>query len=182
MLRTDARYCHEKIVVEYGSSTSPPWQSGQGEPQDNIPPKTMSKLTAALLLAVVAPTLACHVTYSLVRSVETVVPEEAIIYEVVAPVPSTLKVENDGDAPVVVTVREKFEGPDVMTLQVKPGASRSTPMAMANFYVILIASPDPSFVSLSVNVVRQEGQPAPVPPTLTYYKEGQTAGGSGESK
>lgn len=168
--------------MEYGSSISPPRQSGQGEPLDNIPPKTMSKLTAALLLAVVAPTLACHVTHSVGRFVETVVPEEAIIYEVVAPVPSTLEVENDGDAPVVVTVREKFEGPDVVTLQLKPGASRSMPMTMAHFYVLLIASPNPSFVHLSVIVVGQEGQPAPVMPTLTYYKEGETAGGSGESK
>lgn len=142
----------------------------------------MSRPTSALLAFVAALLCACHTTHITVRSVETVVLEDGLTYGIVASVPSSLKVKNVGDATVVVSVREQPRGLDVETLRLEPGTSGTTHITLANYYVVLTASPQPSFVHLSVRVVHQEGQPSPVPPTLAFYNLPVPGGLEGETK
>lgn len=122
-----------------------------------------------LLLFSFSAAVGCITTNSVGRSVETVVPAGVLTYEIVAPTPFSLRVENKGDAPVEVFVREEPEGPERFSLRLSHGASSTTALTLARCYVSLSASQGPSFVHLSVIAVAPEGEPAPDPPTLRLH-------------
>ena len=139
----------------------------------------MTTRTLALLLSLATPALAATVgctATDLSRGIgfsNSAVPVEGVTYRVVNPAPSTMQVVNLGDHSVAVSVRERPEGPVVMSFQLPPGAKRSASMKWPRFFVALSASPRGTSVSLTLTISRESDELAKERPTLTLYRAGE---------
>jgi len=134
---------------------------------------TSGPVALLFLPVLLAPLNGCQSTERVGRGVDTVVLVESITYKVVAPAPPLLRVENSGDSAVRVRVRAEPSGSEVLSFELAPDEGREEAIALGSFFVVLEASPRPSFVHLSVSVdASQEGSQGEFPGLTIHHDDG----------
>ena len=138
----------------------------------------MTTRTAVLLLSLATPALAvavgCQATeFYAVGFANSAVPVEAVTYRVVTPAPPSLEVMNLGDNSVAVSVRERPEGPVVLSFQLQPGDAHTATIDLPRFFIVLSASPNSSSINLAVTIPRESGEGVQERPELTVYRAGE---------
>lgn len=125
----------------------------------------------SLLLAALG---GCQSVNRVARTLETVVLTESVTYEVIAPVPPLLRVENTGSSSIEVWVREVPLGANLSSYHLSPDGSMKERVGLQAFYVVLTGTESPSFAHLSVSVdAAQEGGAGDFPGLTLHDPDGR---------